>query len=416
MRAERRVRRAGTALVLLALLSTPVDLRAQPTLVVSPRGPFRTVGDAVRRAAPGARVLVRAGTYREPTVLIDKPLTLEGDGTFPTLDGEGRRELLHVTGRDVTVRGLRFTRVGVTMTEDRAAIRLADTGGCTVDGNRFDDTFFGVYLARVDGCRIVGNVFAGRHGGAESTSGNAIHLWSSRDVAITDNAVRGHRDGIYFEFVRASRVERNRSEENFRYGLHFMYSDSCRYAGNTFRANGSGVAVMYANVVAMTGNRFVDNPGGAAYGLLLKEIGRPALEGNEFSGNTVGLVVDGVTGLTASRNAFRANGWAVRLMGNVQDGAFRANDFSGNSFDVSTNARDARGATFAGNWFAEYRGWDLDRDGRGDVPHRPVRLFSLLVARHEPMLVLQRSVFVGLLDAAERVLPSITPPALGGVR
>ena len=111
MRAERRVRRAGTALVLLALLSTPVELRAQPTLVVSPRGPFRTVGDAVRRAAPGARVLVRAGTYREPTVLIDKPLTLEGDGTFPTLDGEGRRELLHVTGRDVTVRGLRFTRL-----------------------------------------------------------------------------------------------------------------------------------------------------------------------------------------------------------------------------------------------------------------------------------------------------------------
>jgi nitrous oxidase accessory protein len=172
---------------------------------------------------------------------------------------------------------------------------------------------------------------------------------------------------------------------------------------------------MYSNAVTMTGNRFADNPGAAAYGLLLKEIQRPVLEGNTFAGNTVGLMVDGVTGLEARRNAFRANGWAVRLMGNVLDGRFAGNDFVGNSFDVSTNAR-ASGAAFEGNWFAEYRGWDLDRDGRGDVPHRPVRLFSLLVARHEPMLVLQRSVFVGLLDAAERVLPSLTPPALADDR
>jgi nitrous oxidase accessory protein len=294
-------------------------------------------------------------------------------------------------------------------------VRVADTGGCTIAGNRFDDTFFGVYLARVAGCRIERNTFAGRHGDAESTSGNAVHLWSSRDVTVADNVIRGHRDGIYFEFVRGSRVERNTSERNVRYGLHFMYSDTCAYTDNTFRANGSGVAVMYTSAVTMTGNRFADNPGAAAYGLLLKEIQRPVLEGNTFAGNTVGLMVDGVTGLEARRNAFRANGWAVRLMGNVLDGRFAGNDFAGNSFDVSTNAR-ASGAAFEGNWFAEYRGWDLDRDGRGDVPHRPVRLFSLLVAMHEPMLVLQRSAFVALLDAAERVLPSLTPPTLADER
>ena len=32
---------------------------------------------------------------------------------------------------------------------------------------------------------------------------------------------------------------------NLRYGLHFMYSDGCQYVENTFRHNGSGVAVMY---------------------------------------------------------------------------------------------------------------------------------------------------------------------------
>lgn len=420
MRAERRHTRHATrdthrVLALAALLaSAPGALAAQgPTLVVSPDGPLRSVAEAVRRAPAGARIVVRAGTYRAPApILVDRPLTLEGEpGRLPTLDGAGTHEIVHVTAPGVTIRGLRFTNVGVAMTEDRAAIRVASTGGCTIADNRFDDTFFGVYLARVEGCVIRHNTFVGVPRGTESTSGNAVHLFSSRDVLVADNRITGHRDGIYFEFGRHSRAERNVSEGNLRYGLHFMYSDSLAFRGNTFRNNGAGVAVMYSNVTTMTGNRFVDNMGGAAYGLLLKEIQQPTLEGNEFARNTVGLLADGATHLVARRNVVRDNGWGVRLMGNVQQGEFTANDFGGNTFDVSTNsARDD--ATFRGNWFAEYRGWDLDRDGRGDVAHRPVRLFSLLVARYEPMLVLQRSVFVGLLDAAERVLPSLTPETL----
>jgi nitrous oxidase accessory protein len=363
----------------------------------------------VRRAAPGGRLVVRAGVYREPTIVVDKPLTIEGVG-LPTLDGEGARELMHVTAPDVTVRGLRFANIGRSYTEDRAALRVRGTGGCVIADNRFDDTFYGVYLADVAGCRVERNRFAGR-AESEAASGNGVHLWSSRDVVVADNTITGHRDGIYFEFVRDSRVERNTSERNLRYGLHFMYSDSCRYVGNVFRRNGSGVAVMYARQVEMRGNRFEDNWGAAAYGLLLKEIGDPLLVGNTFARNTVGLLADGATRLVAERNRFTGNGWAVQLQANTQDARFAGNDFAGNTFDVTTNARDAV-ATFAGNYYDEYRGYDLNRDGRGDVRHRPVRLFSLLVANYEPAMALQRSFFVGLLDASERLIPALTPESV----
>jgi nitrous oxidase accessory protein len=391
------------------MLSLGSRLTAQPTIVVSPSGPVRTVTEALRAAPAGARVVVRAGTYREPTLRVERPVTIVGEG-LPTLDGGNARAIMVVTASGVTVRGVRFAHVGTAFTEDRAALRVKDAANCTIADDRFDDTFFGVYLAGVDGCRVERNVFAGRKGG-ESVSGNGIHLWSSRNVVIADNRVGGHRDGIYFEFVRASTVERNVSERNLRYGLHFMYSDSCRYLGNTFRANGSGVAVMYTKQVEMRGNRFEDNWGGAAYGLLLKEIGDPVLVGNTFARNTVGLMADGTTRLDASGNVFARNGWAVKLMSNVQDSRFAANDFSANTFDVATSGRDAT-ASFAGNWFDAYRGYDLDRDGFGDVPHRPVRLYSLLVARYEPSMVLLRSFFVDLLDVAERGIPSLTPGAV----
>src|SRR6185503_1849288 len=188
-------------------------------------------------------------------------------------------------------------------------------------------------------------------------------------------------------------------------------SDDCCYVDNTFRHNGSGVAVMYTKRVRMTGNRFEDNWGAAAYGLLLKEISDATLERNVFAHNTVGLFADGANRLQAIHNDFRRNGWAVRLDASTLDGRFRSNNFIGNSFDVSTNSREPS-TTFTGNYWDGYRGYDLDRNGVGDVPHRPVRLFSVIVEHQSPALILMRSAFVELLENAERALPSITPNAL----
>jgi hypothetical protein len=52
----------------------------QPTLVVSARGGERysTIGDAIRDARPGARIIVRPGLYRE-CLVIDKPVEVFGD-------------------------------------------------------------------------------------------------------------------------------------------------------------------------------------------------------------------------------------------------------------------------------------------------------------------------------------------------
>ncbi len=110
-------------------------------------------------------------------------------------------------------------------------------------------------------------------------------------------------------------------------------------------------------------------------------------------------------------NDFTRNGWAIKLLANSENSRFTANNFEGNTFDVATNSRRAY-SEFEGNWWSEYRGYDLDRDGVGDVPHRPVRLFSLLVERNEPSLILLRSFLVGLLDAAEAVIPALTPATL----
>jgi nitrous oxidase accessory protein len=392
-----------------ALVSGRSPLSAQAEVVVSPRGPVRTVTEALRLTSAGGRIVVTAGVYREPTIVVDHGVTIAGE-PGAVLESADGRQIMTVTADDVTVRGLALRHVATSYVEDRAAIKVQDATNCVIEDNRIDDAFFGIYLARVDRCRVSRNHLRASKG-KESASGNGIHLWTSTHVTITDNEIVGHRDGIYLEFVHASDVERNTSEGNLRYGMHFMYSDDCRYVGNTFRHNGSGVAVMYTKRVVMTDNRFEDNWGAASYGLLLKEILEPVLTGNRFTRNTVGLLVDGATRLRAEHNEFIGNGWAVKLLASAQDGQFTRNDFSENTFDVATNSRETT-TSFAGNYWDDYRGYDLDRDGTGDVPYHPVRLFSLLVAQNEPVLITLRSPFVALLDLAERVLPSLTPETL----
>ncbi|MCL4867076.1 MAG: right-handed parallel beta-helix repeat-containing protein, partial [Gemmatimonadales bacterium] len=210
-----------------------------------------------------------------------------GEG-WPVVDGNGRGGVFHVTSPGVTIRGFVIRNTGQSAVDDRAGIRLERADDCRIVDNRLERTFFGVYLAETARCLVSGNTIEG-HATTEALSGNAIHLWNSREITITDNRLSGHRDGIYLEFARRPSIIGNTSVDNLRYGLHFMFSDSAEYRGNTFRRNGAGVAVMYTRNVAMVDNSFEQNQGQAAFGLLLKDIADSRIADNRLTDNTVGL-------------------------------------------------------------------------------------------------------------------------------
>jgi nitrous oxidase accessory protein len=378
------------------------------TITVSPAGPVRTLTEALAAARPGDRIVIRAGRYREPAIVVGLTVTIIGEGR-PMFQG-GAYSTIEVRADGVEIRGLAFEQVTPSATEDRAAILLQGIRDCRIVDNEIRGAYFGIYAMRSVGCTIAGNRLRGAPGRA-STMGNGIHLWQSGEMTVRDNTVEGHRDGIYLEFTRAARVSDNLVRANSRYGLHFMRSDSCAYDDNRFERNGAGVAVMYSRGVRMTGNRFERNRGGAAYGLLLKEISDATVRGNSFIDNTVGLYLEDSNRNLVEGNLFRRNGWAVKVLANAAGNRFTGNRFEGNSFDAATNSRSAS-SSFDRNWWDRYRGYDLDRDGLGDVPYRPVRLFSLVAEQHRPALILLRSAFVDLLDGAERLMPMLTPDAL----
>jgi nitrous oxidase accessory protein len=390
-------------------LLTWAEVRAGSPAVGAAAEPGFSLVEAIRAAAPGGRVVVPPGRYEEGPIVIDRPLELVGVGR-PEIRGRGDHVVILVTADSVTLRGLVVSRVLPNPVQDRAAVRFQGVRACVAEDLEVREAYFGIYGADVRDCRFERNVVRGP-GGREERSGNAIHLWSARDILLRGNLVTGHRDGFYFEFVKGAVVEDNVSEGNIRYGLHFMFSDSSAYRGNRFERNGAGVAVMYTTRIVIERNRFAHNTGPTAYGLLLKDIGQSRIADNVFETNTVALLAEGGGQLEVRGNRFLNNGWAVRVMANSTGNRFEGNVFAGNSFDVATNSRSSP-SVFHGNWWDRYTGYDLVGDGRGDVPFRPVRLFAYLVMQNRPAMILLRSLFVNVLDAAERVLPVLTPETL----
>ncbi|HEU5169539.1 MAG TPA: hypothetical protein VFU46_03325, partial [Gemmatimonadales bacterium] len=130
------------AAALLALLPlTPAMAR---DIVVDPRGPVRSVAAALALAAPGDRIVIRAGVYREPQLVVDKRVEIVGEGEA-VLDGGGQHEVLTVRADGVVIRGLTIRNVGASYTEDRAGIRLDQVSGCVIEDNQLEATFFGIY-------------------------------------------------------------------------------------------------------------------------------------------------------------------------------------------------------------------------------------------------------------------------------
>jgi nitrous oxidase accessory protein len=278
--------RLALALAIAILLLLTAPRTAAQEVVVGPGEAIERISDAIATAPAGATIRVLPGTYRESPIRVDRPVRLIGEGR-PTLDGGGDRTVVEVVADGVEIRGFVIRGAGVSHLRENAGVYVAGAGDCVISDNRLEENFFGVYLARSTGCRVVGNEIRAS-GTRESTSGNGIHLWNASGIDVTDNVISGHRDGIYLEFAKQTTLSGNTSEDNLRYGLHFMFSNETAYMRNTFRRNGAGVAVMYSKGVRMVENRFEDNWGPAAYGLLLKEISESEVTGNRFRRNTVG--------------------------------------------------------------------------------------------------------------------------------
>jgi nitrous oxidase accessory protein len=383
-----------------------IQLIGARTIQVGSKFPIKNIKKAIKLSNNGDTIIVNNGIYKEGNIIIDKRIFFIGKG-LPVLDGQNKNEVLSIKADSVVVKGIKFINSGFAALDDPCGIKVYNRTFVRIYSNVLDNNFFGIYLQNCNNCIVKNNVVLA-YGKEEQLIGNGIHCWKSSNLQIIGNKISGHRDGIYFEFVTNSVIWRNISTKNIRYGLHFMFSNDDAYITNVFKNNGAGVAVMFSKSVKMFNNTFEENWGDSAYGILLKEISDSYIFNNKFIKNTSAIYMEGTSRIKVEKNDFVSNGWGMKIQASCMDNEIVNNNFIKNTFDISTNGSLVLN-TFNSNYWDKYEGYDLDKNGIGDVPYHPLSLFAVLTEKNASTMLLYRSFMITLLDKSEKVLPSITP-------
>jgi nitrous oxidase accessory protein len=375
----------------------------------------RLLAARLAAAAPGATVLVDGGVHHGP-IVIRGPLVVRGVNG-PVIDGGGTGSVVTIEGTGVTFTGFVVRNSGRYVTEEAAGVKVRGDGH-VVDGNTVEDVYFGIHVADARDVRVLRNrVAPGLARGARP--GHGVSLWHVRGGRVAGNRITDARDGIYVSFSEDVRVEENEIS-GCRYGLHSMNSRNAVFLANVIRDNLLGASLMYSDHLVMRGNRIRNHrQGPAAQGLLLKDVDSLVLEGNRLIANRIGIYADSVAtsgGEAIVRgNIIAGNEVAFALQSTVHLTVY-GNTILDNLADARAEGGRPSGSRWShdgrGNFWSQYRGYDGNRDGVGDLPYRVEGLMDELLQRNPLARAFLYTPAHAALEAAARMFPLYRPAPL----
>jgi nitrous oxidase accessory protein len=371
------------------------------------------LAEAIASARPGDVVTVPTGTYAGPLV-IDRPMTLVADGRV-VLDGGGEGDVIRVNAPDVTVRGFVIRNTGKSLDRENAGVTVL-APRAVIEHNVLEDVLFGIYVKEGVDSIIRGNTISGKDLPVQRR-GDGIRIWQSHRTLIEDNVMRDSRDAVIW-FSDGVHLLNNRITDG-RYGLHFMYSNGNLIEDNHLEGNSVGAFLMYSKGLTLRRNVFAHNRGPSGFGVGLKDMDNTSAQDNLFLGNRIGLHLDAspssVRGTdTYTRNIFAFNDIGIAFLPAVKRNRFHDNGFVDNLEQVAVLGGGRFGGNDftvegRGNFWSDYRGYDLDGDGVGDLAYRSESLFENLMDREPKLRLFQFSPTQQAVEMAARAFPMVMP-------
>jgi nitrous oxidase accessory protein len=408
--ADRRVPDPRRAAAIAAMLVLAILLPAGRAPAVPASMPPYLLQERIDATPRGGTLVVPAGIHAG-AILIRGPLSVVAE-PGAIIDGGGSGSVVTIAGDDVVFRGFTVRNSGREVTQEAAGITVTGNRH-RVEANQVHDVYFGIHIGAGNHAVIRDNTIApGISRGARP--GHGISVWNMDDAQILGNRISDARDGVYLSFTKRITVAGNVVTRS-RYGFHSMYSQDARFEDNDAAGNLLGAALMMSDRLVLRRNRIRQHrEGPAAYGLLLKDIGDLVAEDNDILANRIGIYAEGVPANPANEAVFRGNVIAGNEVGlALQSNAaltMTGNRIAENLTDVRPLGRQlSAGMRWTregrGNSWGQYRGFDADRDGIGDVPYSLEDAMDALVRRNPLVQAFLYTPAHLALESAARLFP-----------
>jgi nitrous oxidase accessory protein len=368
---------------------------------------------AIAAAADGDVITVPAGVYAG-SIVIDRSIMLDGGGEA-VIDGGGERDVVRITAPDVTFRGFTVRNSGMQIDGENSGILVLGPRTIVQD-NLVEDCLFGISLKNAPEGVVRNNTIRGKNLDI-ARRGDGIRVWQSGRTIIEDNMVTDSRDVVMW-FSDGMTLRRNHVSRS-RYGMHFMYTHDNVLEDNHLEDNSVGAFLMYSRNLVVRRNVFARNRGPSGYGLGLKDMQGVLVEDNVVAGNRVGLYFDSPPVMGGpfdiiSRNAIAKNDIGLAFQPAVRQMAFTDNTFIENVQQVAIlGGGDFKGNRFTvdgrGNYWSDYRGYDINGDGIGDMRYDADSLFENLMEREPSLRLFMYSPAQQAIELAARAFPIMKP-------
>ncbi len=343
-------------------------------------------------------------------VVVDKPLTLVGDGS--RIVGPGTGTVVSVTADGVTLQGLTVTGSGTRLDELDSGIAVAKgVDGTRILDNRLEQNLIGIDVQGGTNALVRGNRIANRSDLRTNERGPGIYVWNAPGLTVEDNDISGGRDGIFITTSHHA-VYRDNRMSDLRFAFHSMYANDIEVTGNVSRGNDMGFAFMYSRQLKVTDNVSI---GDRTHGIFMNFANKAEIAHNEVrEGGEKCLFVYNSNGNRFADNVFEGCDIGVHFTAGSEGNVITGNAFIGNRTQVkyvgtrwlewSENGR--------GNHWSNHTAFDIDGDGIADSPFRPNDAIDLITWRQPMARLLLGSPAVQLIRWSQSRFPGLLP---GGV-
>lgn len=197
----------------------------------------------------------------------------------------------------------------------------------------------------------------------------------------------------------------NNEVSKSRFSIHTMWVDDGRFNENVLFDNLVGLNIMYTKRSEIKGNISVGN---RTIGLILNQTVRSEVTDNILISNTKGIFFHNSVYNNITRNLIMNNNLGLHCLGGSMDNKIWDNSFIQNEFQVKFVA--AKNQFWDNNFWSDYIGWDIENDGKGDVPYETNTVVDQLFWRYPLSKLLFSSPALHVLIALEKQFPIIKSP------
>ena len=364
---------------------------------------YATIQEAINANSTlnGHTILVDAGIYYE-SVVVNKSLSLIGESKFNTvIDGMGVGSVVRVEACNVNITG--FTL----MNSSFSGVNILNSRGNNISYNILRNNYNGIYLKNssdnvIEGNDISSSVY-GLHsidswrnfifGNNISANSNGVHLVSSNNSVVFGNEILSSElNGIFLSDSYYNNVTDNVIFFNKGRGIRLLNSQNNVVSDNKILNNTYGLDFYSSNNNTLFNNDVSLNK----YGMWLFNSGNNSFIRVNASFNSE----DGSFLTNSDDNVFSYGNFSCNKNGfhleNSDDNLIFGNEISNNSeyglrlwnssFNViihnnfiknSINVEQPRNSSFSnvwdngmeGNFWSDYKGFDVDKNGVGDVSY-----------------------------------------------